>query len=678
MDLTGTTISQYQILEQIGQGGMAAVYKAYQPNLDRYVALKVLAAYLSKTEDFAARFEREARTIARLRHRNILTIYDFGRRDNLLYLAMEYVSGGTLKQRLGWPQPFEYTLEITSQIGQALAYAHRQGVIHRDVKPANILTPADDWCLLSDFGLVKMVEDSMHLTSSGASVGTPQYMSPEQAQGLQVDHRSDIYALGVVLYEMLTGRPPFILDNPMAVIMRQISDPIPPLHKLRSDAPAAIEEVVLKALAKSPENRYQQMEDFLADLRHAYTEVSGKPHPAQPIFKPPPDFNAIRLKTNIPPALPRRKRRFPWAGLMATLCLMAIIASMFIYFPDSITVLASAITNTIITPPPPPIEPTPTTTSAIVAVTPAETTTPAPTNTPSSTPTAAKPTPTPTKPAPATLTPTPIPTATPQLIQTKIWGADGAEMVFIPAGPFIMGSDSLGDDERPARQVEVADFWIDRTEVTNQQFARFVTETGYQTEAERQGWGWVHNGDDWQEVGGADWRHPRGPESVIDNKMNHPVVLVSWNDADAYCRWAQKRLPTEAEWEKAARGPAIGPDNDHIYAWESSFDSQKANTEEAQLNDTTPVGYFSPQGDSPYGAADMTGNVWEWVADWYAADYYSQAPAQNPPGPAGGSDKILRGGSWLFDAFYAQTTFRYNIRPNYTYDFAGFRCSVSQ
>jgi formylglycine-generating enzyme required for sulfatase activity len=224
----------------------------------------------------------------------------------------------------------------------------------------------------------------------------------------------------------------------------------------------------------------------------------------------------------------------------------------------------------------------------------------------------------------------------------------------------------------------VDSFWIDRYEVSNEHFARFVDATRYQTEAEKRGWGWVWQGSEWKRVEGANWQHPHGPDSGIAGKMDHPVVLVSWNDADAYCRWVGKRLPSEAEWEKAARGPAPGSGDGRRYAWGDEFDSTRANTSESGLGDTTPVGSFSPRGDSFYDVSDMTGNVWEWVADWYSSDYYGQPVAANPTGPITGTFKVMRGGSWSFDEFYARTAFRRDVRPDYVYDFVGFRCSVQQ
>ncbi len=666
MDLDGAIIGQYHIIEQIGRGGMATVYKAYQPNLDRYVAVKVLATDLADTKDFIARFEREARAVARLRHRNILTIFDYGCQEEVFYLVMEYVGGGTLIERLGWPQDLAYAVNIVSQVGDALDHAHKQGMIHRDVKPGNILMAGEDWPLLADFGLAKMLEDSLLLTASGASVGTPQYMSPEQAEGLKVDQRSDIYSLGVVLYEAVTGRPPFGTHSPMAIILRHMNEPPAPPRTLRSDLPEEMERVILKALTKSPDERYQRMEEFLADLQAAYPlPANGNMvhrGNAQPGLH---GWPAVLKAAPMPVDTPRlpRKRSFPWIRVTVSIVLLLALALTLLVFVNS-TILPrlfdgvqdkaqdatpqiSPTTDVVALIPSPSMEPVPSQVEELETI-----------------PPAASPSPTVTPTVPAT-----------QTIEVRVWEADGTEMVFVPAGEFVMGSEELGDDERPVHRVYLDGFWIDRYEATNDRFARFVTATGYQTEAEKRSWGWVWKGSEWEKIEGADWRHPRGPDSSIEGKLDHPVVLVSWSDADAYCQWAGKHLPSEAQWEKAARGTLAGSEHGRRYAWGDEFDSAKANINESGLGDTTPVGSFSPQGDSPYGASDMTGNVWEWVADWYASDYYSQAIPANPPGPATGTYKVLRGGSWPFDEVYARTAFRYNVRPDYTYDFAGFRCS---
>jgi serine/threonine-protein kinase len=677
MDLSGTIIGQYNIIEQIGRGGMSTVYKAHQPSLDRFVALKILPSDLAKAEDFKARFEREARAIARLRHRNILTIFDDGRHENIFYLVMEYVSGGTLQERLGWPQEMPWAINIISQVGDALAHAHQQGIIHRDVKPGNILMAWDDWPLLSDFGLAKIVEDSLHLTLGGAGLGTPQYMSPEQAQGLIVDHRSDIYSLGVVLYEAVTGRRPFGNDNAVAVIFKHINDPITPPRTLRSDIPADLETIILKALAKSLDDRYQRMEDFVADLRDVYTHsAEPKPHRGRKRKKEAKPKPSAALLMPSATMFKSRKRRTRRIRLMLTLGFLMIIGLTMILYKESMVPLVLALSEAVVTASNPAASapsPTPTVTAPVSVVS-----SPSPTAPPSPTADAApaeefsSPTPTPLPSPTATAAPTPIssPTPLPPSIESQVWESDGAEMVFVPAGEFMMGSELLGDDERPVRQVYLDAFWIDRYEVTNERFARFVADSGYQTEAEQRGWGWVQIDADWEEVQGANWQHPGGPDSNVDDKQNHPVVLVSWNDADAYCRWAGKQLPGEAQWEKAARGPSLAEG----YAWGEAFNASLTNTKESERASTTPVGSFSPQADSPYGVADMTGNVGEWVADWYDSAYYSQAPVANPPGPVTGTYKVLRGGSWLFDELYARTAFRYNMRPDYTYDFTGFRC----
>jgi formylglycine-generating enzyme required for sulfatase activity len=259
------------------------------------------------------------------------------------------------------------------------------------------------------------------------------------------------------------------------------------------------------------------------------------------------------------------------------------------------------------------------------------------------------------------------------------------DMVFIPAGEFVMGSDE-GDemadsDEFPQRLIYLDSFYIDKYEVTNEQFARFVEATGYLTDAERQGWGYTLTKRGWDKVNGADWRHPYGPGSDIRDKMNHPVVLVSWNDADAYCRWAGKRLPTEAEWEKAARGT-----DGRRFPWgNTSPESKKLNFcdsncdftwREEGIDDgykhTAPVGSYTA-GASPYGVLDMAGNVWEWVADWY--DHYNPSPGPNPQGPKSGKCKVARGGAWTSSELDVRSANRVCGLPFNRIAFTGFRCA---
>jgi serine/threonine-protein kinase len=257
MNLIGQTLGAYRITGQIGLGGMAIVYKAYDPALDRNVAIKVLPQYFAHDPDFSTRFEREARAVARLDHPNILPIYGFGQEHGLSYIVMRYVETGTLKDLLSAPVDLTTTAHILSQVGYALDYAHQRGIIHRDVKPGNVLLAEGNWALLSDFGLARMVEGSVQITKSGVGVGTPAYMSPEQGQGLKVDARSDIYSLGVVLYEMTTSRVPYEAETPMAVVLQHITAPLPLPRHVNPSVPEAVERVILKAMAKDPESRYQ-------------------------------------------------------------------------------------------------------------------------------------------------------------------------------------------------------------------------------------------------------------------------------------------------------------------------------------------------------------------------------------------------------------------------------------
>ncbi len=267
-NLIGQSIGRYHITEQLGEGGMATVYKAFDTRLEREVAVKVLLQQRQLSEKFLKRFEREAKALAQLSHPNIVKVLDYGEHEGLPYLVMEYVPGGTLKQKLGKPIPPTEASRLLSPIARALEYAHQHKIIHRDIKPANILLTESGQPMLSDFGIAKILqeEETMDLTGTGVGVGTPEYVAPEQGLGLAVDHRADIYALGIVFYELITGRKPFRADTPMAVVIKQINDPLPRPKEFVRGISDTIEQVVFKALAKRPEDRFQDMGAFAAVL----------------------------------------------------------------------------------------------------------------------------------------------------------------------------------------------------------------------------------------------------------------------------------------------------------------------------------------------------------------------------------------------------------------------------
>ena len=260
-NLIGTTIGQHQITEQLGRGGMANVYKAFHPGLAVDRAIKVIRPDLADTQGFQDRFQREARAVAALRHPNIVQIHDFGQQGDLFYMIMEFVEGEDLKTRMlreGAIRPFSEAVRLIEQVSDALGYAHQQGVVHRDVKPDNVLLNKDGQAILADFGIAKIIEaDDAKLTATGTGLGTPAYMAPEQAKGAtDVGEMADLYAIGVVLYEMLTAHLPFHADTPLAVLQRVIYDPVTPPREFTADIPDALQGVVLKAMAKDPAHRY--------------------------------------------------------------------------------------------------------------------------------------------------------------------------------------------------------------------------------------------------------------------------------------------------------------------------------------------------------------------------------------------------------------------------------------
>ena len=315
-ELIGATLGQYRVVDQIGEGGMATVYRAYQASLNRYVALKVLPPVHARQPGFTERFQREAEAVARLNHPNILPVFDFGQTEDYSYIAMRYVEGAqTLKERMAQTLDLDQVVDIIGQIAAALDCAHRQGVIHRDVKPSNVLMDGD-WVLLGDFGLARMTEASVKLTGSGVGVGTPAYMSPEQGQGTELDHRTDIYSLGVILFEMLTGRIPHDAETPFAIVLRRVTEPLPMPRTLNPQIPKAVERVILKALAKSPADRYATAGELADALkRAAWRDMPPAPAAADslaavdallgdeplPETAPPPEFGAPLTGLGGPP-----------------------------------------------------------------------------------------------------------------------------------------------------------------------------------------------------------------------------------------------------------------------------------------------------------------------------------------------------------------------------------------
>ncbi len=274
--VAGQTVGSYQILEQLGQGGMATVYKAYHAALDRYVAIKVLHQAFLEDPTFLARFQREARVVARLDHPNIIPIYDFAQHEGLPYLVMKYIEGETLKARLErGPLSQDEMMQVVDAVGSALHYAHERGILHRDIKPSNVLLTKDGMIYLADFGLARIAQSTEMSLTSDRMVGTPQYISPEQAMSkADLDTRTDIYSFGVMLYEIAVGRVPFNADTPFAVIHDHIYSPLPPPRQINPAVSPALERVLLKALAKDAQDRFDSAASM---VRAVHLAVQGAP-----------------------------------------------------------------------------------------------------------------------------------------------------------------------------------------------------------------------------------------------------------------------------------------------------------------------------------------------------------------------------------------------------------------
>jgi eukaryotic-like serine/threonine-protein kinase len=614
-DLSGQYLGRYYLAERLGEGGMAVVYKAYDTRLERDVAIKIIRSGAFPADaigEVLKRFEREAKSLARLSHPNIVKVYDFGEHEGSPFLVMEYLPGGTLKKRLGQPLPWQEAVRLILPVARGIAYAHQHGILHRDIKPANVLITDGGEPMLSDFGIAKLFEGSeaTALTGSGMAIGTPEYMAPEQWTGI-TSPKSDLYSLGIVLYELVTGRKPYVADTPAAILIKQATEPLPNPRRFAVDLPEAMELILVKALAKEPEDRYEDLNAFIRALENLPISVSitsdahfqEKPSgdkAKSPLTESVTAVSAQALSTeeheirsNASTVIERRtpitfSRK--WIGLVIGAIAIVVVAGFSVSLMGKRFSLAPVATKAV-------------------------------TNAP---------------------------------LPVELFDEKNVQMLLVPAGEFTMGSDQGNPDEKPAHQVYLNSFYIDKYEVTNGLYRTCVT-AGHCPRPK--------NGSSTSHA--AYYGNPEFDD--------YPVIYVDWNMVKAYCDWRGAQLPTEAQWEKAARGL-----RENIYPWGDSLDCSKANYYDAAhskycVGDTSRVGSY-PAGKSDNGVFDLIGNVAEWVSDWYSADYYQNSFNQNPSGPALGQYRIFRGGSWSTSTGLS-VTLRLRDEPTYASYDLGFRCA---
>ena len=631
--LTGQNFGRYQILELLGEGGMATVYKAYDTRLEREVAIKVIRRDAFPPDDMdmmLKRFEREAKSLGRLSHPNIVGVIDYGEHEGSPYLVMVYLSGGTLKDRLGKPMPWQEAIRLLLPIAHALDYVHDHNIINRDVKPSNILMTEKGQPMLTDFGLVKIFGDqdkNTTLTSSGTGLGTPDYMAPEQWTG-DPTAQSDLYSLGVVLYEMITGYRPYTADTPAGVLLKQATESLPLPKQYIPDLPKDVESVLLKVLAKEPSDRYANMHAFIDELQNllAGREVAASTYKTKQLREQM-TGKVERSKPGASSSNPQsvsQKKAFPTLIIAIIGVLVIIVTFGGFWFMSSNSKMFSApatptqrvLPSPTVIPPTQPIEP------------------------------AIEPTIVPTEPS--------LPTETPVSIEIK--DNKNVPMRLIPAGKFTMGSDNTGDvGSQPAHPITLGAFYIDKFEVTNEMYDACV----YAVECRKP-----------QKLGSVK------QVTYFSNPVfaNYPVLYVDWKMANAYCVWRGARLPTEAEWEKAARGT-----DERIYPWGADeADCSFANMAGC-VGDTAPVDQHD-KGQSPYGVYGMAGNVWEWTSSLLKPYPYDAKDGREDPDSL--KERIARGGSWHPSFGGNNGNVRADTRaaldPGYFGGYVGFRCAVSK
>lgn len=651
----GKRIGRHYIVQSvIGQGGMGQVVKAIHDLTNQIVAIKTLSPHLASDPGLRERFLQEARALAGLDHPNIMTLHTFLEDEGKLFLVMQYIDGqdvDAMFRRCCGLRPHA-ALPIFYYALKGLGYAHRQGIIHRDLKPANILVTKDGRVKLTDFGIAR-ITGALRLTMTGAQVGTVFYMSPEQIQGAEAEARSDIYAMGVSLYEVLTGRLPFDGDD-YNVRKGHVESPVPDPRLWRPELPGEIVQPLLRSLAKDPKERFQTAEAF-AEALEPIGEVlplvacplCHSQHPIGEGVTCPSchrdeicQYHMVAAKGICQPCSQQQKQAYkPTIPQGVALPML----------DESELALSTADFSDSPQTPPPSFDDMGSLeqleqqnpsrlhlgSSAMLDV-------------PREAPVSSLGLRPPGSSAPASARVETLLNSTPSThtLPPRIVTRDGAEMVLVPGGTFTLGA--YGEpNAQPPREIHLSPFYIDRYPVTNACYLRFTRETGFQIPAH--------------------WQNPEENKGMYFSPelMLHPVVEVSYDDALAYCRWVGKRLPTEAEWERSARS-----DDQRLYPWGETWLDGMA---QFGLDSTSSV-LSHVHGQSPYQACDMLGNVWEWIEDYYASDSYKHLNDTDPKGVQVGSFRVVRGGSFRDPPSNIRATTRGFRMPHLRGPSVGFRC----